>query len=248
MAIKGSLSGFAIQDTGEGDNPYSSMFGGFSQRRVQQPKRKKLTDEQKRKIQDYNKKIDERTAKRNAELSNPLNVFSDIGKAFFSQYERTGKGFAEIANDVTGGNAREAKRQAKEDKSDIETIKFYGEQLRNAKNPKEKARIRKNFASFMARGQGQFRDRQQRTSELIDTTDPVKNTASLGLVGLDVVTGGTGSKALNATRTTERVVKDVFNGASLGAIYGVLGTAEDTGKDGKWQDYAINTGVGAILS
>jgi len=193
-------------------------------------------------------------------LGNIGKFVGGVAEGIAAPFKRVGEGTAEVINELTGGAQRERDVQAAAQQQTVDLIKSLGQKMRSAKTDEEKNRYREAIKRISKIDDEQYKRFQERQSQIVERTDPIKGAAAVGELGLNVLTGGTvgavarGAGTLAKTTnvaqkllTPTGVKQGIVSGAIQGASYGALGTAEQQGGKATVGDYAKNVAAGAAL-
>lgn len=172
-----------------------------------------------------------------------------VGKSIGSDFERVGKGTANVINEFTGGAQRERDLNTQRNQQDIQLIKSYGQKIRSAKNPQEKQRYRNALSNLMNTSQQQDTDFQKRQQQIVEENDPLKGAAATLGIGLDVLGGGAGGSILKGG-LLKAIGRSAGQGALFGGAQGALQPVKEKGGQASLEDIIGNAtsgaGIGAI--
>lgn len=243
-----------------------SSKGGFFVPSYEKYSFKPAVDEEKERVK---KEEDEKKKKEEEQRQKAQNTIEDVannvggflgavGAGIAAPFQRVGEGTAEVINELTGGAEAERQANLKAEQDSIALIKELGSKLKTAKTDEEKNRYREAIRRVSGISDEQFKSIQDRQNQIIERVDPIKGAAAVGELGLNVVTGGTvgaaikgGKAATKATSVAQKLItpsgvkQGTAAGATQGAAFGALGTAEQLGDDANLADYAQNIAIGA---
>lgn len=180
----------------------------------------------------------------------------DLAKGVTANYERIGKGTANVFGELTGVNQGQRDLQESTQDQDLKTIEALNVKAKAAKDPAERKRILDSIKKITSIGDTQDAAFQQDQQRIIQENDPVKAAAATAGIGLDVVTGGTlgaAAKGLKATKVLTdaqkvgKVAKGIGVGSGIGGAYGVTGAVEEKGAAATPQDLLQSAGTGALI-
>jgi hypothetical protein len=174
----------------------------------------------------------------------------DTGESLISSYKTLSTGAAEAlasdSNDQRGvRNAQDALMEG-----NTATVARLTKELKKTKDEKKKARIRKAIESLTEATSDTGRQSAERSAEVADRVDPIKNAAALGSIGFDVLTAGTGANAAKLAGKKQvlgRMARAAAEGAASGGVSGGLGAVESKGRDTSLSDIAQGALTGAAL-
>jgi hypothetical protein len=119
-----------------------------------------------------------------------IDFVSGLGEGITEAYKRTGEGISELVYDWTGGNKREFEEYTKAQDERSKLLISLIEKRKKSTDEAEISRLNDAISSISKTYSDTFNSFQGRQSEIIERTDPVKNAAAIGEIGLDVITAG----------------------------------------------------------
>ena len=180
-------------------------------------------------------------------------VATTFGKGIAESYNYVGRGLGEAAAYNTKASKGARFAQANLQDQITRDIVGAGRRLRDPNvSPAEKIRQQRYLQSLQRENAETFAIANQRAKEIQERTDPVKGAAAVGSIGVDIATLGIGTggvKALNVARKqggkqfAKQLAKDSLITGAVSAPSGGLDAYVQKGKDTKFKDVAVGTGL-----
>lgn len=197
------------------------------------------------------KKEDEernRIAAENSPLAKAGRFAKNVGEGIAAPFKYLGEGFGEVAGEASGATARIAKLREQAQKANEAAILQARAKLQDPGVDENIKRRTRAFLKNLGETElpGQYQTENEQTQEIIGRTDPRRGVASVGSIGLDVVTGGVGGKALTGGKIVgKELAKNVGMGAVSGAGAGALSAAGE--EELSLKSVFAGAGTGALI-